>query len=264
MRVAVLADIHGNLPALDAVLGEVLATGVDAIVLNGDLADGPLPAETLDRLEEVGDRAIWVRGNGDRWLAEAFDGTYRPAGGPADTLITWGATQITRAHRDRLASLPMTVTADIEGLGPVMFCHATARDDNEMILVDSPMEQYEEAFAVRGAAPARGAASGPPPQTIVVGHSHMPFDRLAHRRRIVNPGSVGMPYGHDGAAWALLGPDVVLRRTRYDTQAAAAMLAASTMPDIEEFVARNVRTTPGDAEALAVFTKVAQEQRPST
>jgi putative phosphoesterase len=82
MRVAVLADIHGNLPALEAVLRDVHAAGVDAIVLNGDLADGPMPAQTLDRLEELGDRAVWVRGNSDRWLAEAFDGTFQPAAWP--------------------------------------------------------------------------------------------------------------------------------------------------------------------------------------
>jgi predicted phosphodiesterase len=119
VRVAVLADVHGNLPALEAVLAEVEAAGVDAIVLNGDLADGPMPAETVDRLDELGERAIWVGGNGDRWLVEAFDGTFQPAGGATDALITWGAGQLRQAHRDRLAGLPLTVTVDIDGLGPV-------------------------------------------------------------------------------------------------------------------------------------------------
>lgn len=98
-------------------------------------------------------------------------------------------------------------------------------------------------------------------EAVVVGHGHMPFDRLADRRRIVNPGSVGMPYGHTGVAWALLGPEVVLRRTGYDAGAAAQVLAASTMPGIEEFVAQNVRATPSDAEALAVFTATVQQQQ---
>jgi predicted phosphodiesterase len=246
MRVAVLSDIHGNLPALEAVLAEVDAAGVDAIVLNGDLADGPLPAETLDLLEELGERAIWVGGNGDRWLAEAFDGRYRPTGGDVDGLIGWAATRLLPRHRDRLAALPLTVSLDVDGLGPVAFCHATARDDNEMILVDSPIERYWDAFGGLGE------------QVVVVGHSHMPFDRLADRRRVVNPGSVGMPYGHGGAGWALLGPDVVLRRTGYDPASAAQVLGASTMPGIEEFVAENVLTTPSDAEALEVFTKIAE------
>lgn len=252
MRIAVLADIHGNLPALEAVLADVEAAGVDAIVLDGDLADGPMPAETLDRLEELGRRAIWVRGNTDRWLADAFDGTFEPSGlptnPPADH-FSWCAAKIGQSHRDRLASLPLTVTLDIDGLGPVAFCHGTARDDNEFILVDSTIEHYRAAFA------------GLPEQTVVIGHTHMPFDRLADNRRIINPGSVGLPYGHAGAAWAMLGPDVVLRRTRYDTRAATAVMSAcaSDLPGID-FITGNVRASLGDAEVLAAFAATAQQQ----
>lgn len=252
MRVAVLADIHGNLPALEAVLRDVEAEGVDAIVLGGDLADGPMPAQTLDRLEELGERAVWVRGNSDRWLADAFDGTFEPSGLPTNPpadYFAWCAAGIRQAHRDRLASLPLSVTLDIDGLGPVAFCHATARDDNEFILVDSPLDHYRAAFA------------GTPEQTVVIGHTHMPFDRLADTRRIVNPGSVGLPYGHSGAAWALLGPDVVLRRSAYDTAAAAAALTASaaSLPGIG-FITGTIETVVSDAEALTAFSETARQQ----
>jgi len=252
MRVAVLADIHGNLPALEAVLREVETAGVDVIVLNGDLADGPMPAETLDRLEELGEQAIWVRGNSDRWLADAFDGTFRPSGLPTNPpaeYFSWCAARIEPGHRDRLASLPLTVTLDIDGLGPVAFCHATARDDNEFIVVDSPIAHYQAAFA------------GMTEQTVVIGHTHMPFDRLADTRRIINPGSVGLPYGHPGAAWALLGPEVVLRRTPYDSQAAAARFWADAagLPDIE-FITGNLRAAASDAVALAAFSEVGELQ----
>jgi len=131
----------------------------------------------------------------------------------------------------------------------VTFCHATARGDNEFITVDSPISQYLAAFA------------SVPAQTVVVGHTHMPFDRLADTRRVVNPGSVGLPYGHPGAAWALLGPDVVLRRTAYDTGAAAAALSASAsdLPGIE-FITANVRASASDAEALAAFNQTREHQ----
>ena len=137
----------------------------------------------------------------------------------------------------------------MDGLGPVAFCHATARDDNEYILVDSPLEHFRAAFAAIGQ------------QTVVVGHTHMPFDRLAAGRRVVNAGSVGLQYGHAGASWALLGPDVVLRRTLYDTDAAAAALwrAAHDLPGAEGFVG-NVRACAGDAEALAAFTQTVRQQ----
>jgi predicted phosphodiesterase len=256
MRVAVLADIHGNLPALEAVLAEVEAEAahavVDAIVLNGDLADGPMPAQTLDRLEALGERAVWVRGNADRDLAGAFDGSYQPTGLSTNAppeWFAWCAARLERRHRDRLAGLPLSVTLDVDGLGPVRFCHGTARDDNEFLLVDSPVQQYRDAFA------------GVTEPTVVLGHTHMPFDRLAGGRRFVNPGSVGMAYGHSGAAWALLGPDVTLRRTAYDTEAAAAAVraAAPGLPGIEDLAA-NILAPASDAEALEAFTGTVREQ----
>ncbi len=252
MRVAVLADIHGNLPALDAVLRDVDATGVDVIVLNGDIADGPIPRETLERLAELDDRALWIRGNTDRWLVDAFDGRLQLPGlatNPPVEWFTWCAERLDRVHRDLLANLPLSVTLEVDGLGPVAFCHATARDDNEFILVDSPLANYRAAFADLVA------------PTLVLGHTHMPFDRLADRRRFVNAGSVGLGYGHPGASWVLLGPDVVLRRTRYDTDSAAdILLAASNLPGIAKFV-DNVRRPESDLTALHVFTQSVHQQR---
>lgn len=245
MRVAVLADIHGNRPALDAVLGEVEAAGADVIVLNGDIATGPMPAETLDRLAGLSGQVIWVRGNADRELAAAFDGALDP-GLPevARAPTEYCASRLTARHRDRLADLPLSVTLEVTGLGAIRFCHASTRNDTEMVLVDSPVGTYRAAFA--------GAAE----QTVVLGHTHMPFDRLADCRRFVNPGSVGMPYGGTGAFWALLGPDVVLRRTEYDGAAAGEMFraAAAGYPGLEKFITENVLTVPSDAVALAAFS----------
>ena len=245
MRVAVLADIHGNLPALDAVLGEVDAAGADAIVLNGDVATGPMPGETLDRLAGLGSKAIWVRGNADRELVAAYDGVLDPALPDVARVPTeYAAGRLEGRHRDLLAGLPLCVTLTVTGLGEVRFCHATARSDTEIVLVDSPLERYRAGFA------------GTAEPTVVLGHTHMPFDRLADCRRFVNPGSVGMPYGGTGAFWALLGPDVVLRRTGYDAPAAAATFraAAPGYPDLSEFIAENVLTVPSDALALAAFS----------
>jgi predicted phosphodiesterase len=203
MRVAVLADIHGNLPALDAVLADVETSGADAIVLNGDMATGPMPAQTLERLAGLRERAVWVRGNCERELADAWDGSLDP-GLPEQVRVPaeYCAAQLERAHRDLLDGLPLSVTLEVDGLGPVRFCHATAVSDTAIVLVDSPVASYRAGFA----------GVGEP--TVVLGHTHMPFDRLADRRRFVNPGSVGMPYGTAGAHWALLGPEVTLRCTR--------------------------------------------------
>jgi predicted phosphodiesterase len=245
MRVAVLADIHGNLPALEAVLHDVDAAGADAVVLAGDMTVGPLQTETLDLLTSLGERVIWVRGNCERNLVEVADGTYQPTGAAHEAGTVWCGQQLTRAQRNHLAGLPLTVSLEVDGLGPVLFCHGTARDDEEIVLVDSPVEWFDAGFA------------GVQEQTVVCGHTHMPFDRLADGRRIVNPGSVGMPYGRaPGAYWALLGPDVTLRHTGYDVAAAAQTFrdAAPGYPDLAEFLRDNVVTVPSDAEALAVFS----------
>jgi predicted phosphodiesterase len=246
MRAAVLADIHGNLPALEAVLAEVDAAGVDAVVLLGDIALGPMPAQTLDRLAALGDRAVWVHGNCEREMVTAFDGGEVP--GPFGADAAASAALIDQAQRDLIGGLPLTVTLDIDGVGPVLFCHASPRRDDEMVLVDSPPERWAEVLD--------GVDAG----VVVCGHTHMPFDRLAAGRRVVNPGSVGMPYGHPGAGWALLGPDVTLRRTRYDTEAAARQIGAGQHPQAEEWARDYVLNHYSDTEALEAFTAIAREQ----
>jgi predicted phosphodiesterase len=242
MRVAVLADIHANLPALEAVLAEQEVVSADRVVLLGDIALGPMPAETLDLLDSLGERAVWVHGNCEREVLAAYDGTAGDTMNASAAQAT--AALIQRRHRDLLDGLPLTVTLDVEGLGPVLFCHATPRRDDEMVLVDSPMAVWRRAFG------------GVTEQTVALGHTHMPFDRLVDRRRAVNAGSVGMSYGADGASWALLGPTVQLRRTAYDIDAAAARVATSDYADVEEWVRQYVREPPSDAEALEVFTEL--------
>ncbi len=242
MRVAVLADIHANLPALEAVLAEPDAVSADRVVLLGDIALGPMPAETLDLLDSLGERAVWVHGNCEREVLAAYDGT---AGDTMNATAAHAtAALIEPRHRDLLDGLPLTVSLDVEGLGPVLFCHATPRRDDEMVVVDSPMAVWRRSF---------GGVTQP---TVALGHTHMPFDRLVDRRRAVNAGSVGMSYGADGASWALLGPTVQLRRTAYDIEAAAARIATSDYAEVEEWVRQYVREPPSDAEALEVFTEL--------
>ncbi|GAA0474579.1 metallophosphoesterase family protein [Streptomyces olivaceiscleroticus] len=242
--VAVLSDIHGVAPALEAVLAEPDVRAARTVVLAGDLLSGPLPRETLALLRGLGDRAVWLRGNGERELAASHGD---PAAPVPDTVTPWAARQLDPADAAYLAALPADVTLDVPGLGPVLFCHATPRDDTEMMLVDSRPERFAEVMA------------GVPAdvRTVVCGHTHMPFVRLTHGRLVVNPGSVGMPYGRDGAHWALLGPGggaVTLRRTPYDREAACARIVAeSGFPEAAAWAEEYVRHTYSAEEALAVF-----------
>lgn len=253
MRVAVLADIHGNLPALEAVLADTEREGVDAYVLNGDIALGPMPGPTLDRLEQLGDRAVWVHGNCEREMLAARAGSDAPGSMPDEVWATavYAGRALTDRQRELVSDLPLSVSLEVDGLGPVRFCHATTRDDTEIVLVDSPVEDFT-----------RGFANCDEP-TVVLATPTCPFDRLADRRRFVNPGSVGMPYaGVPGAYWALLGPGVQLRRSDYDLAAAAGLFTteAAGYPGLAEFVAENLLAVPSDAEALAVMRKMADAQ----
>ncbi|WP_433345218.1 metallophosphoesterase family protein [Micromonospora sp. CA-111912] len=238
-HVAVLSDIHGALPPLEAVLAEPDVADADLIVLTGDIAAGPQPVEVLDLLAGLGDRVRWVGGNADRELVEAR------AGKPSKIDVSnWAAEQLREDQVARLAALPPTVTLSVAGLGEVLFCHATPRDDEEVVLVDSRLARWAEVLA------------GVPAEvrTVVCGHTHMPFARLVDRRLVVNPGSIGMPYGGPGADWALLGPGVQLRRTEFDVDAACARVAAeSGFPDATAWADEYLRSRHSDADALAVF-----------
>lgn len=236
--VAVLADIHGVLPALEAVLAEPGVQAADRIVLAGDIASGPQPVETLDLLTTLGDRAVWVRGNADRELAEMARGQFDKQ--PPDAVSPWAAEQLRSDQIELLAGLPTTVT-----IGDVLFCHATPRDDEEMVLVDSPISRWAEVF------------SGLPDdvRTVVCGHTHMPFVRLVDRRLVLNPGSVGMPYGRPGGAWALLHDgQVSLRHTPVDTDAVCRRIEAeSTYPGRAGWADEYVRSRNSDADAVTAF-----------
>lgn len=240
-RVAVLSDIHGVLPALEAVLAEPEVAAAERIVLTGDITAGPQPAEVLALLREQGDRVLWIAGNADRELVEYRRGERTSI---PDPTASYAAAQLTDAQVEFLAALPTSLTLPVRGLGEVLFCHATPRDDEEIVLVDSRPDRWTEVFAdvpetVR---------------TVVCGHTHMPYARLAHGRQVVNSGSVGMPYGRPGAHWCLLGPGIDLRVTLYDIPAAITRLVAEcAYPEIAEWADYYLHARATDGEALGVF-----------
>jgi predicted phosphodiesterase len=240
--VAVLSDVHGVLPVLDAVLAEPDVAAAELVVVTGDHAAGPQPVAVLDRLTSLGDRVLLVRGNADRQLAAWARGERFEV---PDPVVPWAAEQLGEEHVELLAGLPHPVTVEVAGFGPVLFCHGTPRDDEEVVLVDTRLQRWAEVFADL---PAEVA-------TVVCGHTHMPFLRLVDRRVVVNPGSVGMPYGRAGGHWALLaGGAVSLRRTPVDVDAAVrAVVAGSAYPDRQQWADCFVRSAASDAEALTVF-----------
>jgi putative phosphoesterase len=218
MRVAALYDIHGNLPALEAVLADPRFASADLVVCGGDLCAGPMPVEVLDLMRTCD--ALFVRGNADR------------------DLTGWSAERFEIAELERMRSWPTTVTVDADGLGPVVFCHGSPRSDDEILTRITPDAVVEE------------ACGGIP--VVVGGHTHVQFDRFAGRTRFVNAGSVGMPYeGRTAAYWALLESDVRLVSTDYDVERTVAVIRATGYPDGN--LAETLLTPHTADEATEVF-----------
>ena len=237
--VAALYDVHGNLPALEAVLDELAPLDVDLVVVGGDVALGPMPRETLERVRTLGESVRFVRGNADR---EAAEGSSEHGG-------AWVAERLTAEERDFLGRLPLTEEVDVEGLGRVLFCHATPRSDEEIITRGTPEDRLREALA------------GVEADVVVCGHVHVRYDRTVAGKRVVNPGSVGLPYeGEPGAYWALLGPAVLLRRTEYDVGRAVEAIRATGFPGAEEMFAETLLTPPRPDEVTKYFERMAVER----
>lgn len=238
-RVAVLADVHGNVPALQAVLADVARAKVDLIVFPGDVTWGSEPQLTVELIQDLGDRAICVRGNADRAVIELARGE-RPHELPRDP---WMPGQHSPAALEFVAGFPFSVVVDIMGLGPVWFGHGSPRGDTELITPATPAERFEE------------LAAGLEERILVSAHTHLQFDRAVAGRRSINAGSVGLPYhtGDPGTAyWAVLGPDVQLRATRYDVEESIRRARHSGDPSAEAIVGLLLNPpTPEDVIAHA-------------
>ena len=226
MTVAALCDIHGNLPALEAVLADPAFARADALVIGGDVAAGPMPAEVLDRLGALELPVRWVRGNADREVVSSFDrgDTDWSAHGlddPAGRADAFTAGRISRAQRDLMAAFE-----DVVSLDGALFCHGSPRDDDEIITAITPVERLAPML------------DGVEESLVVCGHTHHQFELRAGDRLVVNAGSVGLPYQGDAAAFWLLVDDGQheLRRTEVDVEAMTAALRSSGFPDLEDVI----------------------------
>jgi putative phosphoesterase len=244
MNIAALFDIHGNLPALEAVLQDVQALGVDQIVIGGDVIPGPFPRETVKRLFEIDIPVQFIYGNCEIAVLEQMAGR-DPLGVPQQQrpIIHWTAQQLLE-YQPLFAAWPKIVRIEIPDLGNVMFCHATPRNENEIFTRATPEERLLPVFEGIGAS------------VVVCGHTHMQFDRMIGNTRVVNAGSVGMPFGVQGADWLLLGPNLALKHTSYDLAKAVERVRASDYPDAENFIARSLLNPPAASEMLSAFARV--------
>jgi putative phosphoesterase len=252
MRIAALYDIHGNLPALEAVLEAVRQANVDQVVVGGDAFPGPMPQETLMCLLNLDIPAQFIQGNGDREVLARLAGTetdwYRTAPEQWREPVRWTAEQLNPEHERLLADWPATRRIEVPGLGDVLFCHATPRSDTEIFTRLTSEDRLRPIF------------DGLDVTLVICGHTHMQFDRKIGSTRVLNAGSVGMPYGEPGAYWLLLGPDIQFQHIRYDLMRAADRVRATNYPQALEFAERFVLHPTSETETLEAFARVEVNQ----
>ena len=253
MRVAALYDIHGNLPALEAVLEEVRAAGVDNVVVGGDVLPGPMPREVLDLLIGLKIPTHFILGNSElAVLAQIgvddpaqvkYWGTTsgKPLPDPAREQLRWTMKQLHPDCEPIIRCWPKTLRLAIEGCGEVFFCHGTPRSETECFTRSTPEDRLIPVFDGLGVA------------VVVCGHTHMQFDRRIGTVRVVNAGSVGMPFGNPGANWVLLGQRIEFRHTSYDLNAAAERIGRTRYPGAVEFASDNVLCPPSEEQMLRVL-----------
>jgi putative phosphoesterase len=245
MRVAAIYDIHANLPALEAVLQDIRQAEVDHVVVGGDVLPGPMPREIITCLLGLDIPVQFIQGNGDRVVLARMAGK-ESSEVPEQfrEVVRWVAQQLHPEYEQLLASWPKTLRVQIPRLGEVLFCHATPRSDTEVFTRLTSEDRLLPIFEGLNVA------------VVVCGHTHMQFDRMIGRIRVLNAGSVGMPFGEPGAYWLLLGPNVQLRHTPYDLAKAAERIRDTKYPQAQDFAACNVLQPPSEAETLEAFTRV--------
>ena len=253
MKVAAIYDIHANLPALEAVIQDIHEAEVDQIIVGGDVVPGPMPRETLRCLLDLDLPMQFIYGNGElAMLAQMaakdedsvmYWGTV--SGNPLPEqfrpVYRWTVKQLYPDYESVLATWPKAQTLEIPNLGKVLFCHSTPRSETEVFTRLTPEEKLLPIFEALNV------------DVVICGHTHMQFDRMIGKTRVINAGSVGQPYGTSSAYWLLLGLDVELQRTLYDFAAAAERIQETDFPNAEEF-ANEILQPPSEAEMLELFT----------
>ena len=248
MPVACLFDIHGNLPALEAVLEEVLQSEADHVVVGGDVVPGPFPRECLDLLYSLSLTVDFIIGNGDRETITAMrDGVSSAVPAYFHEAMRWNAAQLTEQDAKLISTWPLTRRLHVGGIGDVLFCHATPRNDSEIFMRTTSNETLLPIFEPLGV------------HAVVCGHTHMQHQRTVGTTRIINAGSVGASFQGPGAYWALMGPTVQLRRTYYDVEGAAARVRATAYPQKEEFASTSILQPPTEEATLKLFASAAMK-----
>ena len=229
MKLAALYDIHGNVPALEAVLKECKMAGVDRLIIGGDVLVGPMSATCLDLLNAFEIPSSFIMGNCDEAVIELrkYGKTSKVPARVIDN-VTFSARELTDAQIEEVSKWPLTIRMSLENIGEVLFCHATPENNTDIFTIRTPEKDLIERFNLDGV------------DLVVCGHTHMQFDRQVGSTRIVNAGSVGMPFGLRGANWLLFDNGLQFKHTTYHYDLAAKVIQTSSYPDKDNFIQNHI------------------------
>lgn len=242
MRVATICDIHGNFPALKSVYEDIRKYKVDLIIVGGDIVPGPQPHETINFLLHSDIPVKFIQGNGDREVVNSKYGQEtKTLSEQALESIRWNASQLNDKEINFLQSFPKTFEIESKELGKIFFCHATPRNDTDIFTKNTPEKSLLSIFNSVNA------------DVIICGHTHMQFDRKVGAMRVINAGSVGMPFGKPGAYWLLINSVIEFRYTEYDLINAAYEIKRTQYPQAIDFTENYILHPPSEEKMLAAF-----------
>lgn len=244
MKVAAIYDIHGNLPALEAVLAEIHREEAELVVIGGDVVLGPMSREALEHVLNLDIPTKFIKGNCEAAVLAEMTGGKPAVPENIRKTLSWTSGQFEVEHAQIFSRWPGTIRLNLSDLGNVLFCHATPRNENEIFTRLTPEKNLLTVF------------QGLDVSLVVCGHTHMQFDRTIGGIRVVNAGSVGMPFGKTGADWLMLDDTIQFRHTSYDLRKAAERMRGTKYPQASEFIEENVLHSPSEQRMLEIFANV--------
>ena len=244
MIIAALYDIHGNLSALQAVLHELVQIKPDLVVIGGDVLPGPFPRACLDAIKKFPYPTKYIKGNGEDGVIDANENKIDP-GLPESVQhsLNWNAQKMENEQIQEISSWPKTFSLSHPILGQILFCHATPENNTEIFtkktsadLLPNSLYSFKDTI-------------------IICGHTHMQFDIIRKGVRIINAGSIGMPFGKSGAFWLLIKENITVMDTPYDLEDASQKVITSGYPEAHQFSEMIIRP-PSESDMLERFSQL--------